>query len=131
VDPIIQDFISRIAHDLVGLDLALFFQANPDTFDTAAGLSLHLHHRAEEIQHALDRLVAAGLLESTTRGEPVYKVYGLPSDPAVWRLICAVSEAYLDSPDTRKEIVRMLVRQRVEDANPEASPEGLSPPRGA
>jgi hypothetical protein len=117
VDPIIRDFISRIAHDLVGLDLALFFQANPATFDTASGLSLHLHHRAEEIQQALDRLVAADLLESTTRGEPPYQVYGLPSDPAVWNLLCDVAAAYLDAPDTRKEIVRMLVRQRVEDAD--------------
>ena len=116
MDARIQDFISRIAHDLVGLDLALFFQADPGTFDTAAGLSLHLHHRAEEIQHALDRLVAAGLLESTTRGEPAYQVYGLPGDPAVWNLLCDVAGAYLDSPDGRKEIVRMLVRQRVEDA---------------
>jgi len=116
VDNTIQDFISRIAHDLVGLDLALFFQANPDTFDTAAGLSLHLHHRAEEIQPALDRLLTARLLESTTRGEPTYQVYGLSRDPAVWRLLCDVAVAYLDSPDSRKEIVRMLVHQRVEDS---------------
>lgn len=119
MDDRIQDFVSRIAHDIVGLDLALFFQANPATFDTAAGLSLHLHHRPEDLQPALDRMVEAGLLESSTRGEPPYQVYGLPSSPAVWSLLCDLAAAYLDSPDSRKEIVRMLVRQRAADAGHE------------
>ena len=114
MDSRVQEFVSNVVHNVVGLDVALFFQANPTTFDTAAGLSLRLHHRAAEIQAALDRLAAAQVLELADRGEAHYHVYSLRHDPEVWRLLCLLSESYLDDDAARKDIVRMLVHQQME-----------------
>jgi hypothetical protein len=109
MDARIKDFIGKVVVDVVGLDVALFFQAEPSTFDTAAGLALRLHRPAEEIQPALNRLVGGGTLEVETRDGGHYQVYSLGGDPETWRLLCLVSEIYLDHADARKEIVRMLV----------------------
>ncbi len=121
MDARVRKFIAETARNVVGLDVALFFQANPSTFDTAAGLALRLHRSLEEVQPALERLAAAGLLEVATRGDGRYRCYSLARDPETWHLLCLLSEAYLDHPDTRKEIVRMLVRQYAED-RPRAEP---------
>jgi hypothetical protein len=123
MDARVRKFVAETARNVVGLDVALFFQANPSTFDTAAGLALRLHRSLEEIQPALERLAAAGLLEVVTRGDGRYRCYSLARDPETWHLLCLLSEAYLDHPETRKEIVRMLVRQYGED-QPRAQPGG-------
>jgi len=115
MDARVRKFVAETARNVVGLDVALFFQANPSTFDTAAGLALRLHRSLEEIQPALERLAAAGLLEVVTRGDGRYRCYSLARDPETWHLLCLLSEAYLDHPETRKEIVRMLVRLHAED----------------
>lgn len=111
MDPRVKKFIEETACDVVGLDVALFFQANLATFDTAAGLALRLHRSVEELQPALERLAEQGLLEVFLRGDGRYRCYSLSREPQVWHLLCLVSEAYLDQPETRKEIVRMLVRK--------------------
>ena len=115
MDARIRDFISEVAHDVVGLDAALFFQANPATFDTSAGLALRLHRHLEEVQPALERLAEAGVLEIFTSGDGRYRCYSLSREAQVWHLLCLVSEAYLDHPEARKEIVRMLVRRHTEN----------------
>jgi hypothetical protein len=124
MDSRVKDFIGQVAYNVVGLDIALFFQANPATFDTAAGLALRLHRKGEEIQPALDRLLAAGALEISARGEGRYHVYSLCREPVTWRLLCLVSEAYLEESETRKDIVRMLVRQQMEAGNAAERPAG-------
>ncbi|NLO73244.1 MAG: hypothetical protein GX100_03895 [candidate division WS1 bacterium] len=117
MDSRVEEFVRDVAHNVVGLDVALFFQANPGIFDTAAGLALRLHHKADDIQRALDRLAEHGLVEIAQRGEGQYLVYSLCHNAEVWRLLCLLSEAYLDNAETRKEIVRMLVHQQVEDSS--------------
>jgi len=111
MDPKVKEFIGVVACDIVGLDIALFFQADPSTFDTAAGLALRLRRSAKELEPALERLVEHGILEIFLRGDGRYRCYTLSRDPQVWHRLCLVSEAYLDQPETRKEIVRMLVRK--------------------
>ncbi len=126
MDARVRDFVATVARDVVGLDVALFFQANPATFDSSSGLALRLHRNLEEVQPALERLAAAGVLEVFTRGDGRYRCYSLSREPQVWHLLCLVSEAYLDYPEVRKEIVRMLVRQHAEDrarAHPTAAEE--------
>jgi hypothetical protein len=117
MDSRVQEFVRDVAHNVVGLDVALFFQANPGTFDTTAGLALRLHHRADDIQCALDRLAEHGIVEIAQRGEGQYQVYSLVHDAEGWRLLCLLSEAYLDNAETRKDIVRMLVHQQMEDVS--------------
>ena len=117
MDRRVQEFVRNIAHNVVGLDVALFFQANPGTFDTAAGLALRLHHKTEDIEAALRRLSEATVVEVVDRGEGHYHVYSLRHDSEVWRLLCLLSEAYLDDAEARKEIVRMLVHQQLEDSS--------------
>jgi len=83
MDARVKDFVGQVARDVVGLDVALFFQANPATFDTAPGLALRLHRHSAEIQPVLDRLEAAGVLELAEREEGHYHVYSLCKDPGI------------------------------------------------
>jgi hypothetical protein len=123
MDARVRDFVAKVARDVVGLDVALFFQANPATFDTSAGLALRLHRNLDEVQPALERLAEAGVLDIFTRGDGRYRCYSLSREPQVWHLLCLISEAYLDYPEVRKEIVRMLVRQHAEDrSRPHSTP---------
>lgn len=115
MDPQVREFVQTAARDLIGLDVALFFQANPSVFDSASGLALRLHWKAEDLEPAIERLVACGVLEAFTRGGGRYRCYALSSEPTVWHLLCALCEAYLDEPETRKEIVRLLVREMHSD----------------
>ena len=114
MDARVRQFIAEHARNLVGLDVALFFQANPRTFDTAEGLAQRTHRDVEQVRAALDRLVEAGILEVFSRGEGRYKCYALAKNRAVWSLLCLLSEAYTDDLDARKDIVRILMSASAE-----------------
>ena len=114
MDDRVRQFIESSAQTIVGLDVALFYQSNPNTFDTADGVALRTHRSVDEIRPAVERLAEAGVLERYERGDGRYTCYGLSSDLEVWHLLCLLSEAYIDDPETRKEIVRMLVRKQQE-----------------
>lgn len=114
MDPRLVDFIENVAQNIVGLDIALFFQANPRTFDTAAGLALRTHRDVDEVRSALERMAQQGYLETFSRGEGRYTCYALPKDAKVWNLLCMLSEAYLDHAESRKEIIRLLMRLQQE-----------------
>ena len=117
MDDRVREFVETSVQTVVGLDAALFYQANPDTFDTSAGIALRTHRSVEEVHLALERLADRGMLERYPRAEGKYTCYGLVRSSDVWHLLCLVSEAYLDDPIARKEIVRMLVgRQRKQRA---------------
>lgn len=126
MDTRVVDFIERTALDIVGLDVALFFQANPRTFDTAAGLALRTHRGIEEVTPALERLARDGVLESFERGDGKYICYAIPRDPHVWNLLCLVSEAYIDHSEDRKEIVRMLMRRPKGGTQSAAAPDAAN-----
>jgi len=110
-----RDFIQRVTRTKVGLDVALFYQGNPNTFDTPSGIALRTHRGVAEVKPALERLASHGILETHERADGKYTCYALVRDPEIWSLLCMVSEAYHDDPEMRKEIVRMLVAQRQED----------------
>ncbi len=112
LDERVRKFIKETVQSIVGLDIVLHFQANPKTFDTAGGLALRLRKEVEDIKPALARLVDGGILEVHIRGDGRYRCYSLVREPAVWNLLCMVSETYIDDAHTRGEIVRMLIRQR-------------------
>lgn len=115
MDERVREFIETTALDLVGLDVALFYQANPRAFDTASGIALRTHRAVEEVEPALDRMSEQGFLEVLSRGDGRYRVYALATAPEVWRTLCRVSEAYHDDPDARKEIILMLVQRRLQE----------------
>lgn len=121
MDQRLIDFVENVAQSIVGLDVALFFQANPRTFDTPAGLALRTHRDVEDITVVLERMARAGFLEAFSRGEGRYTCYALPKDVKVWNLLCLLSEAYLDRSEERKEIVRILIRRQHEQAGQESS----------
>lgn len=52
-----------IQGSVVRINILAFFQANPHTIDTAAGLARRLHHAPEEIELALDPLVRIGIIQ--------------------------------------------------------------------
>jgi hypothetical protein len=110
MDDRVRDFVQRVAQTVVGLDVALFYQANPSTFDTPLGIALRTHRDVKEVLPALERLADHGVLERYVRGEGRFVCYALAKDADVWALLCSLSEAYLDSPADRKEIIRMLVK---------------------
>ncbi len=121
MDARLKDFICNHARNLIGLDVALFFQANPQTFDTAEGLALRTHRNVNEVREALDRLAACGVLEVHSRSGGRYKCYTLARKPAAWRLLCMLSEAYMDDLEARKEIVRLLIRARAAERKTQAT----------
>lgn len=110
MDPRVKEFICNHAGSLIGLDVALFLQANPQTFDTAEGLARRTHRDVEQVKAALERLTAGGILEVFNRSSGRYQCYALAKNAASWNLLCLLSEAYLDNLETRKEIIRMLMR---------------------
>lgn len=121
----IRRFIEEVAQNIVGLDLALFFQAHPGVFDTVPGIASRVARPPEEIQEALDRLAAAGILEVHELGAGRYKCYSLRRTEDVWRLLCRLSELYLDDPAARREIIRSLVRRHERKEDSPAQEEAL------
>jgi len=115
MDKRVRVFIQDMGQTLVGLDVALFYQANPRTFDSAAGIALRTHRSVEAVEPALARLAECGILETFSRGDGRFQCYALSTDLDVWRLLCLVSEAYHDDPQSRKEIVRLLMAKRLQE----------------
>jgi hypothetical protein len=122
MDERVRDFIVNGAQTLVGLDVALFYQANPRTFDTAAGVALRTHRDVASVEPALQRLAEQGILEAFTRGDGRYQVYALGSTPEAWNTLCLVSEAYHDDPESRKQIVRLLIERKMKERAGGAEP---------
>jgi hypothetical protein len=112
MDTRVADFVQHVAQDITGLEVALYFQDNPSTFDTAGGLALLTRRSLNDVTSALERLANAGILESSPRDDGHYVCYSLSADTKVWNLLCLLSEAYLDSTDDRKEIVRTIINRR-------------------
>ena len=123
MDERVRQFIQGSVQTIIGLDIVLFFQANPDTFDTPAGLALRLRRSVAQIEPVLVRLAGHGILEVHTRGDGQYQCYALVRSPQVWNLLCLLSEAYLDDPHTRKQIVHMLVGHQRPGQDPAPRPE--------
>jgi len=121
MDERLKQFVEEVAQTIVGLDVALFFQSNPRTFDTAAGLALRTHRDVDEVAEVLERMAQHGVLEAFSRGDGRYTCYALPKDVKVWNLLCLLSEAYLDHSESRKEIVRILIRRQHERASQDAA----------
>lgn len=109
MDDRVREFVETVAQTIVGLDVALFYQLNPSTFDTPSGVALRTHRSEEEVTPALERLADRGILERHQRLEGRYMCYALSRDLDVWNLLCLVSETYLDNPEACKEIVRILI----------------------
>lgn len=124
MDEKVRGFIEETAQDLVGLDVALFFQANPRAFDTSSGIALRTHRSVEDIEPALSRMADNGYLEVLTRGEGRYQVFALSPKPEVWRTLCHLSEAYHEDPKARKEIILMLVQRRLQQRGTDQATSG-------
>ncbi len=122
MDKRIAEFIRDVAQTIVGLHVALYLQDHPKTFDTAAGLALRLHHPVEMVEPVVERFADYGLLRKVTSHEGSYTCYSLNRTPALWNLLCMISESYIDDPETRKQIVRMLVSHSRKQTEPNAEP---------
>lgn len=129
MDPKLVTFIEDVVQTVVGLDVVLFYQANPRTFDTACGVALRTHRSIEEVEEVLERLAAAGVLEAFSRGEGRYTCYALPKDPAAWNLLCRLSEAFLDRSDSRKEIIKIIVKRQAARRNAPETPNAVGDTR--
>lgn len=129
MDPKLVTFIEDVVQTVVGLDVVLFYQANPRTFDTARGVALRTHRSIEEVEEVLERLAAAGVLEAFSRGEGRYTCYALPKDPAAWNLLCRLSEAFLDRSDSRKEIIKIIVKRQAARRNAPETPNAVGDTR--
>lgn len=105
----IRWFVEDIAQNIVGLDVALFFQANPNVFDSVPGLARRVGRGAEEISEALERLAGAEVLEVFELGAGRYRCYALKHSEEAWGLLCHLSELYLDDPAARRQIIQMLI----------------------
>lgn len=121
MDERVRRFIEETAQDLVGLDVALFFQGNPRAFDTASGIALRTHRAVSDVEPALVRMAEQGYLEVLSRGDGRYRVFALSTAPEVWRTLCRLSEAYHEDTDARKEIILMLVQRRLRDRGARAA----------
>ena len=122
MDEHVRKFIEETAQDLVGLDVALFFQGNPRAFDTASGIALRTHRPLGDVEPALVRMSEQGYLEVLSRGDGRYRVFALSPSPEVWRTLCRLSEAYHEDPKARKEIILMLVQRRLQERGAQTAP---------
>ena len=122
----LRTIIDEVIQDIVGLDVALFFQAHPNVFDTATGIAMRMGRTTEEIQEPLERLANAGILETYELGAGRYRCYTLKRTDEVWAMLCRLSELYLDNPAARREIIRMLIerRRRTRQAQRDAAQQG-------
>ena len=105
----IRWFVEEIAQNIVGLDVALFFQANPNVFDSVPGLARRVGRGVEEISEVLDRMAGAEVLEVYELGAGKYHCYILKHSEEAWGLLCHLSELYLDNPAARRQIIQMLI----------------------
>jgi len=55
--------LNSITLSILRIELLAFFQANPNTRDTAEGLALRLHRPRQEVEAALNTLSALGVVE--------------------------------------------------------------------
>ncbi len=122
----LRTIIDEVIQDIVGLDVALFFQAHPNVFDTATGIAMRMGRTTEEVEEPLERLADAGILERYDLGAGRYRCYTLRRTDDVWAMLCRLSELYLDNPTARREIIRMLIdrRRRVREAEGDAACRG-------
>ncbi len=118
MDKRVAEFIRDVAQTIVGLEVALYLQSNPKTFDTAAGLALRLRHSVEAVEPVVERFADYGLMRKVTSRDGAYTCYSLNRTPAMWNLLCMISESYIDDAETRKEIVRMLMSRRRKRSQP-------------
>ena len=114
MDDRVRGLVETTIQTIVGLDVALFYQENPSTFDTAEGVALRTHRNVADVRLTIERLVGGGLLERHERGEGRYTCYSVAPGQEAWDLLCLLSEAYIDDLESRKEIVRALVRGQKE-----------------
>lgn len=120
----VRKFVESTAQDLAGLEVALFYQANPRAFDTASGIALRTHRAVAEIEPALKRLSDHGILEVFHRGDGRYHCYALSPTRETWNLLCLVSEAYHEDPEARRDIIKLLIKHRMEQRAADRSEAG-------
>ena len=128
MDKRIVQFIREAAQTIIGLDLALYLQANPKTFDTAAGLALRLRHPVEAVEPIAERFVEHGIMRKVISRDSSYHCYTLQRTPKVWNLLCLISETYIDDPETRKAIVKLLIRRQGNQRASQATESESLPP---
>ncbi len=123
----LRELIRRCIDSRVKLDVALFYQANPATADTAEGVALRIYREVEEVRSGLAELTAAGLLTEVALGRGRYVIYSLTKDAALRQLLADLSWSYHYSAEDRREITHLIVerqraRRRAQD--PEAPDDG-------
>jgi len=111
----VSEFVRDVAQDLAGLEVALYFQANPRAFDTPAGIALRTHRALDQVEPALERLGEKGVLEVLDRGDGRYRCYALSPTRESWGILCMVSEAYHEDPESRQIIIKMLIERHMRD----------------
>ncbi len=112
MDERVAQFIGDVAQTMVGLGVALYLQSNPNTFDTAAGFAVRLRYPVEDVETVINRFAEHDIVRKVSSRDGAYYCYSLNRTAEVWNLLCLVSEAYIDDPETRIQIARMLVRRR-------------------
>ena len=105
----LRRFVGTFAESLVDIEVALFYEANPSTCDTPAGVALRMYREMEQVDAALRRLARAGVLAERVLGAGRYHLYELTGDVAVVALLVELSQAYHDDAEARREIIRSLV----------------------
>lgn len=108
----IRWLVAEVACNMVGLDVALFFEANPTFADTAKGIAMRVKLRPDEVEEALKRLTDAGILECHTLADDSFRCYMLNCTPEVSSLLRRLSRMYHDDPASQREIIRMLMEAR-------------------
>ena len=114
MDGLVREFIESALRSVVGLDVVLFFRDYPDALESVTGIALRTGRGAEEIAPCLEALTEYGMLEAFCQGNDRYHCYCLSRRPEMWDLVCRLSDEYLHQPESRKEIVRLLMRLAAE-----------------
>jgi hypothetical protein len=67
--------LDQVLQSIIRIELLAFFQANPHTRDTVAGLALRLHRSQYQVEMALNTLGAIGIIEiGGTKKVAIYRL---------------------------------------------------------
>jgi hypothetical protein len=71
----LNEELDQVLQSVIRIELLTFFQANPHTRDTVAGLALRLHRPQYQVEMALNTLGALGILEiGGTKKVTIYRL---------------------------------------------------------
>ena len=101
--------LEEILDSLLKLDLLVFFQRNPDTLDSPAGIALWVGHDQDAVTRELAELAQVGLLEA--HGAEPEVIYTRASHPGLAQRLDQFMETVYAKRDSRLKLIAEIIKR--------------------